>query len=91
MFTCPQTGVYEFQFHCPIREKKANKNPGMDLMRNKYMVLHSFNTLQGSSIIASGNMYIKLDTGDYVYLVPSNGGNGMTKDCLFLGHLLFTE
>ncbi|XP_056273934.1 eosinophil peroxidase-like [Pseudoliparis swirei] len=91
MFTCPQTGVYEFQFHCPIREKKANKNPGMDLMCNKYMVLHSFNTLQGSSIIASGNMYIKLDTGDYVYLVPSNGGNGMTKDCLFLGHLLFTE
>ncbi|XP_068423002.1 eosinophil peroxidase-like [Clinocottus analis] len=87
LFTCPQPGVYEFQFHCTIHKKEAS----LDLMQNKNKILHSFNTRQSGHITSSGNAYIKLATKDIVFLVANAGGNGMTKDCTFSGHLLFTE
>ncbi|XP_061672534.1 eosinophil peroxidase-like [Syngnathoides biaculeatus] len=87
VFTCTYPGVYEFQFYCTIYERSAS----VDLMRNGEMVLHSFTTRQEGYISASGSTYIKLARGDRIWLVANYGGNGMTKDSYFSGHMLFTE
>ncbi|XP_053180992.1 eosinophil peroxidase-like [Scomber japonicus] len=86
-FICEHPGVYEFQFHCTIYQNAAS----VDLMRNGYLVLHSFTTRQSGYITASGSTYIKLEKGDKVWLVANHGGNGLTRDSFFSGHLLFTE
>ncbi|KAM7416724.1 hypothetical protein PAMA_018670 [Pampus argenteus] len=87
IFTCAQPGVYEFQFHCTIYQHSAS----VDLIRNGALVLHSFTTRQNGYISASGDIYIKLEKGDKVWLIANYGGNGLTKDSFFSGHLLFTE
>lgn len=87
VFTCEHPGVYEFQFHGTIYQNAAS----VDLLRNGVLVLHSFTTRQSGYITASGNTYIKLEKGDKVWLVANHGGNGLTKDSFFSGHLLFTE
>ncbi|XP_040897759.1 eosinophil peroxidase-like [Toxotes jaculatrix] len=87
LFTCEHPGVYEFQFHCVISQSDAS----VDLVRNGELVLHSFTTRQNGFISASGNTYIKLQRGDKVWLVANHGGNGLTSDSFFSGHLLFTE
>ncbi|XP_044228044.1 eosinophil peroxidase-like isoform X1 [Thunnus albacares] len=87
IFTCVHPGIYEFQFHCTIFQNAAS----VDLMRNGDRVLHSFTTRQKGYITASGSTYIKLEKGDKVWLVANHGGNGLTKDSFFSGHLLFTE
>ncbi|XP_058493226.1 eosinophil peroxidase-like [Solea solea] len=87
IFTCQEPGVYEFQFHCMIYQNAGN----VDLMHNGKLVLHSFTTRQSGYITASGNVYIKLKQGDEVYLLANYGGNGLTSDSFFSGHLLFTE
>nr|XP_019956653.1 PREDICTED: eosinophil peroxidase-like [Paralichthys olivaceus] len=86
-FTCEQPGVYEFQFHCTIFKKAAN----IDLMHNGKLIVHSFTTKQSGRITASGNVYIKLEKGDMVWLLANQGGNGLSSDSFFSGHLLFTE
>lgn len=86
-FTCEQPGVYEFSFHCTINQIAAS----VDLMRNGDRVLHSFTTRQNGYITASGNVYIKLEKGDRVYLLTQQSQNGLTSDSVFSGHLLFTE
>lgn len=86
-FTCEYPGVYEFQFHGII----FNNAGSVDLMRNGERILHSFTTQQSGYITASGSTYIKLEKGDSVYLVANHGGNGLTRDSFFSGHLLFTE
>ncbi|XP_061527525.1 eosinophil peroxidase-like [Phycodurus eques] len=87
IFTCVYPGVYEFQFYCTIYERSAS----VDLMRNGEKILHSFTTRQEGYLSASGSTYIKLKEGDKIWLVANYGGNGMTKDSYFSGHLLFTE
>nr|XP_057926972.1 eosinophil peroxidase-like isoform X2 [Doryrhamphus excisus] len=86
-FTCPYTGVYEFQFYCTIYEHAAS----VDLMRNGELIVHSFTTKQDGYITASGGTYIKLNVGDEVWLVANYGGNGLTRDSYFLGRLIFVE
>ncbi|XP_031712547.1 eosinophil peroxidase-like [Anarrhichthys ocellatus] len=87
MFTSPHPGVYEFQFHCTIFQKDGS----IDLMRNEHLIVHSFTTWQTGYLTASGNTYIKLNKGDHVYLVANHDGNGLTHDCFFSGHFLFSE
>ncbi|XP_051925102.1 eosinophil peroxidase-like isoform X3 [Hippocampus zosterae] len=87
IFTCMYPGVYEFQFSCTIFEHAAS----VDLMRNGEIILHSFTTKQEGYISASGSTYIKLKRGDKVWLIANFGGNGLTRDSYFNGHLLFTE
>lgn len=84
-FTCEEPGVYEFEFHLTINQNNAN----VDLMRNDDLVVHSFTTHQNGFITATGGTYIQLNKGDKVWLVANHGGNGVTKDSYFSGHLLF--
>ncbi|KAK5618370.1 hypothetical protein CRENBAI_019200 [Crenichthys baileyi] len=86
-FTCEHPGVYEFQFHCTIYESTAS----VDLLHNGELVLHSFTTRQSGYITASGSTFITLRRGDRVWLVANRGGNGLTRDNYFSGHLLFTS
>ncbi|XP_054629216.1 eosinophil peroxidase-like isoform X2 [Dunckerocampus dactyliophorus] len=86
-FTCPYSGVYEFQFYCTIYEHAAS----VDLLRNGVLIVHSYTTKQDGYISASGGTYIKLDVGDEVWLVANYGGNGLTRDSYFSGRLVFTE
>ncbi|XP_035999617.1 eosinophil peroxidase-like [Fundulus heteroclitus] len=86
-FTCEHPGVYEFEFHCTIYENAGS----VDLLRNGELILHSFTTRQSGYITASGSTFIKLEKGDRVWLVANRGGNGLTSDSFFSGHLLFTE
>ncbi|XP_061762621.1 eosinophil peroxidase-like isoform X8 [Nerophis ophidion] len=86
-FTCPYAGVYEFQFHCTIYDHAAS----VDLLRNGELILHSFTTRQEGYITASGSTYLALKVGDEVWLVANYGGNGLTRDSYFSGHLIFTE
>ena len=86
-FTCEVAGVYEFSFYCTI----SNKAASVDLMRNGEVILHSYNTLQRGSTTASGSIYFRLNKGDRVWLLAKHGQNGLTKDSVFSGHLLFTE
>ncbi|KAM4746405.1 eosinophil peroxidase-like [Anableps anableps] len=86
-FTCEHPGVYEFEFHCTIYESAGS----VDLLRNGELILHSFTTRQSGYITASGSTFIKLEKGDRVWLVANHGGNGLTSNSFFSGHLLFTE
>lgn len=86
-FTCKIPGVYEFSFYASVKSNDAS----LDLFRNYERILHSFTTRQKGYIVASGTLYIKLERGDRVYLVAGHNGNGLTKDSIFSGHLLFTE
>ncbi|CAL8342908.1 unnamed protein product [Lota lota] len=87
VFTCVQPGVYEFQFHCTIHGVSGN----LDLKRNNVLILHSYTTKQSGYLTASGSTLIQLKGGDVVYLTAKTGGNGLSKDSYFSGHLLFTE
>uniref|UniRef100_A0A674P0J6 Eosinophil peroxidase-like n=1 Tax=Takifugu rubripes TaxID=31033 RepID=A0A674P0J6_TAKRU len=86
-FTCKTPGVYEFSFYASVNLNDAS----LDLYHNQKLILHSFTTKQKGFIVASGNVYIKLNKKDRVYLVARSGHNGLTKDSIFSGHLLFTE
>ncbi|XP_028269796.1 eosinophil peroxidase-like isoform X2 [Parambassis ranga] len=86
-FTCQEPGVYEFEFHGTIYENAAS----VDMLRNGKLILHSFTTRQSGFFTTSGSIYIRLERGDKVWLVANHGGNGLTRDSLFSGHLLFTE
>lgn len=86
-FTCSIPGVYEFSFYASVTTNDAS----LDLFHNQQLILHSFTTKQNGFIVASGNIYVKLKTGDRVYLVARDGQNGLTKDSIFSGHLLFSE
>ncbi|KAM4615769.1 eosinophil peroxidase-like [Polymixia lowei] len=86
LFTCEQPGVYEFTFHCTIYQNTGN----VDLRRNGELVLHSFTTQQKGYITATGGTLIQLKKGDKVWLVANYGGNGLTADSYFSGHLIFT-
>ncbi|CAG08466.1 unnamed protein product, partial [Tetraodon nigroviridis] len=86
-FTCKIPGVYEFSFYASVKSNDAS----LDLFHNDKRILHSFTTKQNGVIEASGNLYVKLERGDRVYLVAEQDGNGLTKESIFSGHLLFTE
>uniref|UniRef100_A0A8C7Z8F6 Eosinophil peroxidase n=1 Tax=Oryzias sinensis TaxID=183150 RepID=A0A8C7Z8F6_9TELE len=63
----------------------------VDLLQNGKLILHSYTTQQNGYVSASGSTFIKLQRGDKVWLVANNGGNGLTSDSYFSGHLLFAE
>ncbi|XP_029018196.1 eosinophil peroxidase-like [Betta splendens] len=86
-FTCSVPGVYEFEFHCTINRNNGN----MDLYRNGRSILHSYTSQQNGYISASGNVYIRLERGDQVWLVANEGASGLTRDSTLSGELLFIE
>ncbi|KAJ8401996.1 hypothetical protein AAFF_G00372310 [Aldrovandia affinis] len=86
VFTCVVPGVYQFDFFCTLFQNVGN----IDLLRNNKVVLHSFTTLQKGYINSSGGTVLELQEGDEVCLQANYGGNAMTSDSLFSGHLLFT-
>ncbi|KAJ8385975.1 hypothetical protein AAFF_G00177960 [Aldrovandia affinis] len=85
MFTCVVPGVYQFDFHVTIYQNVGN----IDLRRNGELVLHSFTTQQNGYVTASGGTILQLKKGDQVWLQANYGGNGVTQDSFFSGHLLF--
>ncbi|CAG5923318.1 unnamed protein product [Menidia menidia] len=87
IFTCEHPGVYEFEFHCTIYQNAAS----VDLLRNGELIVHSYTTRQNGYITASGSTFVKLARGDRVWLLAHHGGNSLTSDSFFSGHLLFTE
>ncbi|XP_070821340.1 eosinophil peroxidase-like isoform X2 [Chaetodon trifascialis] len=86
-FICEHPGVYVFQFYCTVTQVDAS----VDLVHNGEVIVHSFTTEQNGFVTVSGSAYIKLVKGDKVWLMVNNGKNGLTKDSVFSGHLLFTE
>lgn len=87
IFTCSIPGVYEFSMSLLI----YNGDVGVDLMRGRDVLLHSFNTRQNGYITSSGSTITRLKKGEKVYLKLSGGRNSLVKDSYFTGHLLFTE
>ena len=86
VFTCTQPGVYQFDFHCTLYQNVGN----VDLRHNDKLVLHSFTTQQSGYVTATGGTILQLATGDTVYLSANYGGNGLTADSFFSGHILFS-
>ncbi|KAJ3603643.1 hypothetical protein NHX12_028388 [Muraenolepis orangiensis] len=86
LFICVVPGVYEFEFHFTIHGKAGN----VDLQRNGKRVLHSYTTKQSGYVTASGSTLIQLKKGDKVNLITKGGGNGLSADSYFNGHLLYT-
>ncbi len=86
-FTCVVPGVYEFSFYSSIKDKSAS----VDLMHNGDRILHSYTTWHNGYITASGTVYVKLKEGDKISLLASEGHNGLTRDSIFSGHLLYSE
>ncbi|KAL0979365.1 hypothetical protein UPYG_G00184150 [Umbra pygmaea] len=84
VFTCVEPGVYEFEFHCTIYQNVCN----VDLLKNDQLMLHSFTSKQNGYITASGGTLLLLSKGDKIWLLV--GGNGLTSDSYFSGHLCFT-
>ncbi|XP_051806344.1 eosinophil peroxidase-like isoform X10 [Acanthochromis polyacanthus] len=84
-FICEYPGVYEFTFYCRISQYGAK----LDLMLNNTRVVHSYTTRQRGFLTASGGIILKLAKGDKVWLVAHHRGNGLLKDSVFNGHLLF--
>lgn len=87
LFTCMIPGVYEFHMTLLI----YNANVGVDLMCNRDILLHSYNTYHNGYIMSSGSTITRLKKGDRVYLVFSKDSNSLVKDSQFSGHLLFPE
>ncbi|XP_064163926.1 eosinophil peroxidase-like [Anguilla rostrata] len=85
-FTCAVPGVYQFDFFCTLYQNVGN----VDLCHNGRVVLHSLSTLQNGYVTSSGGTMVELRRGDRVWLRANYGGNGMTADSYFSGHLLFT-
>ncbi|XP_062399592.1 eosinophil peroxidase-like [Sardina pilchardus] len=86
VFTCAEAGVYQFDFHCTLYQNVGN----VDLRHNDKLVLHSFTTQQNGYVTATGGTILQLKAGDRVYLSANYGGNGLTADSFFSGHILFT-
>ncbi|KAJ8347032.1 hypothetical protein SKAU_G00284330 [Synaphobranchus kaupii] len=85
-FTCAVPGVYQFDFFCTLYQNVGN----IDLYHNGRVVLHSFTTQQNGYIASSGSTVSELRQGGRVWLQANYGGNGMTTDSYFSGHLLFS-
>lgn len=87
IFTCKHPGTYEFSFFATVNQNSAS----LDLMRNGDRILHSFTTRQNGFITASGTVYVKLVRGDKVWLIATEGHNGLTSESIFSGHLMYGE
>lgn len=85
MFTCVIPGVYQFSFHCMSFTDAGSVN----LWRNKEMVLRSFKVYVGGLHLSSGDIVLRLQTGDKVWLEVTDGTNGLSTKSYFSGHLLF--
>ncbi|XP_068167965.1 eosinophil peroxidase-like [Antennarius striatus] len=85
-FTCPISGVYEFQFHCTAN-KFALK---LSLMCNYTVIMESFTSRQNNFITSSGSVIYNIKVGDRVWLMADHGSNGLTSDSYFTGHLLYS-
>ncbi|KAJ8286117.1 hypothetical protein GJAV_G00034740 [Gymnothorax javanicus] len=87
IFTCAVTGAYQIDFHLTI----FNNAGSVDLMHNGNLVLHSFTTRQTGFITASGGTILMLNEGDELWLKANFGGNSITEDSFFSGHLIIEE
>uniref|UniRef100_A0A8C6WEL7 C1q domain-containing protein n=1 Tax=Neogobius melanostomus TaxID=47308 RepID=A0A8C6WEL7_9GOBI len=76
IFTCVIPGVYEFHMTLQI----FNANVGVDLMCNRDLLLHSYNSQHSAHIMSSGSTITRLHRGDRVYLVINEGTNSLVKD-----------
>ncbi|XP_030593638.1 eosinophil peroxidase-like isoform X2 [Archocentrus centrarchus] len=85
LFTCDQPGVYEFDFSLTINKNAAT----VDLLKNGQLILHAYTTKHTGYLIASGSINVRLSKGDKVWLVINQGGNIISSDSYFSGHLLF--
>ncbi|KAG5840312.1 hypothetical protein ANANG_G00187480 [Anguilla anguilla] len=85
VFTCVVPGLYMFDFHVTLHENAGS----VDLRRNGALVFHSSTSRTDGYITASGGTMVPLRKGDKVWLQANLGGNGLTADSYFLGHLLY--
>lgn len=85
LFTCIIPGVYQFSFLCISYISRTTVN----LCHNDTVVLHSFKAFVGRYLL-TGNVVLKLETGDTVKLESSRGSAGLSSRSFFTGHLLFT-
>lgn len=85
LFTCSIPGVYQFSFLCISYVSHTS----VSLWHNNKMVLQSFRAFVGRYLL-TGNIVLKLEAGDTVYLQSSRGSDGLSSKSFFTGHLLFT-
>lgn len=85
LFTCVTPGVYQFSFLCTSFISAGS----VDLWCNKKLVLRSFKVYLGGRHMSSGDMVLRLQTGDKVWLEATAGTTGLSTKSFFSGHLLF--
>ncbi|XP_055513993.1 collagen alpha-1(X) chain-like [Leucoraja erinacea] len=85
MFRCRIPGVYFFTFHCEVNRVNAY----IALKKNDVTIVVAYQAYQNSYQSMAGGAIIALDAGDTVHLETMDGQNGITKACVFAGHLLF--
>ncbi|MBN3296929.1 PERE peroxidase, partial [Amia calva] len=86
VFTCVLPGVYEFNFSCRLYRNLGN----IELKKNGVNVGHSISSYSGGYISATGSSMVPLEQGDQVWLQSSSGGNTLTAESFFSGHLIFS-
>ncbi|KAM7369063.1 hypothetical protein PAMP_013362 [Pampus punctatissimus] len=87
VFTCVIRGVYQFKFLCTSFTNAGSVN----LWRNKKLVLRGFNVYKEGYFLSSGDMELRLESGDQVRLEVNNETSGLSPKSYFSGHLLFAE
>ncbi|XP_042365182.1 eosinophil peroxidase isoform X1 [Plectropomus leopardus] len=85
IFKCVIPGVYEFSFLCMSFTSVRN----VDLLVNSKPALHSFNVYQGGHHLSSGDIVLRLEEGDQVWLEANEGTIGLNTQSHFSGHLLY--
>lgn len=85
MFTCTIPGVYQFSFFCTSFGSAGS----VDLWHNKQLVLRGFKVYQGGRHLSSGDMVMKLEMGDKVWLEATDGTAGLSAKSFFSGRMLY--
>lgn len=83
-FICSIPGLYYFGYNL-----EANLNAHVLLIKNGTEVIGSHQKIAGAFKRFSGNMMLKLDKGERVWLEAKPDNNGITQKSYFMGHLLF--
>ncbi|XP_062887106.1 collagen alpha-1(X) chain-like [Mobula hypostoma] len=85
LFTCRIPGVYFFTFHAEV----AKANAYIALKKNDVTIVVAYQAFRNGYQSMAGGAIIALNVDDTVHLETLKEQNGLTKACIFSGHLLF--
>ncbi|XP_051540924.1 eosinophil peroxidase-like isoform X1 [Myxocyprinus asiaticus] len=87
LFYCNIPGVYEFQFSC-IGTRTLGT---VTLKKNQIVQLTAETINLNVRTLAEGQVVLRLQKGDCVWIETSRGANGITSSSYFSGHILFAD